>query len=351
MNSRTIIQKKYARRLPLVLGAGLLLIGTVAVFIIAFTPGRRQEEEVRSPLSGFALLSLPRSDISIGSAWQQGYGPTGNGLAEASLLKATSLEQADLRSVREFHDKAAAEMKNLLQISAGGKGIEIEDIHLRKLTLIRVADLSSLQIVPGRSYIWEGVRVDDFSASVSNTATASLLAKLRQIQPVARVEQTATSSSTDNLAVSGFNLFVAYRIVNTSSKGSEVIGSTQIGQNAPSSEFDLGNYGIRLSNVYEGQNLFGKCEFRLTIIDLEKLNIKRNYEKQEFTFPCNTAPEPSYALQTTQVGTQVISDRLKISNFHGWTLEGNTAQMTGTFILERRTFSLSSVEYPSAPGW
>jgi hypothetical protein len=314
----------------------------------------RQRPIVANPLIGFKVLSLPRSEAFVGSPWQQDLGPTQTGGFPYKLVVSRSLDEAEIYTSGDFGEKASSALVKDVSIKANASQTVVSSIRLKKISVVRIADASSLRLESGQSYIWEALRVDQFSATSdgSRSSDASLL--LKQAFPGASIGVEGSGATADSIDVSGVGLFVAYRIVRAQSLKPETLATYTLTSDNATSEFELGSdLRVRIENVYPGQSLLDRkhCKFRLKITSFSTLDKDKKPLQKEIIFDCQSEPDPSYDLFSPTTGTRVAHQLILIRDFSAWPISSLGAKMKGTFELQSHAIELSPVSNPQAPGW
>lgn len=151
------------------------------------TPGELFSD--KELFSGFSILNMPREDISLGSRWQQGIGPSDKGLSETDLLITASLKETDFSHSNSFKVRAGiiASLKRLYSLEIGGNISESEVISLGEADIVRVKNFKSLKLASGGYYVWEGIRLKSFTLETHRSHAQSLMAKALNVFPGASI--------------------------------------------------------------------------------------------------------------------------------------------------------------------
>jgi hypothetical protein len=319
----------------------------IAIFII-FRPKKGTTDE--GPLAGFKVMNLPRTDVEIGAPWTQGIGPVkrSSGIAR---VQSRSLKSSEIESAQTFDASVAASVLRTLNISSSGSISQKEKMKLKGLSIVTVGDAASLSSIAGNAYLWEAVRADDFSLTVSKADAANVRAKVKDLTDASAVRGESAGTDSEEITVSGSKLFVAYRVVSISQPTLQNVDETTISN--PSATVDLGKeYQLNFALSKPSQKLFDKnCAVRIDIVSFLQLTPDSKPTVRSDQIKCGTGSDLSFPIGSVSGSQRATIDSLRMNDFKVWPRDEKTANFIGRLVVERRTMSLETLKKPDAPGW
>ena len=190
-----------------------VVIAATVLMIVSLTSTTIFGKTKNDPLAEFKVLPLPRADISIGSEWKDGVGPLGPGVDRGNIMSLKSLDGSQLETHSELRTSIVASVVKLLGLTGSGGHTAASKIKLGQLIVERVADVAALKGQPGRQYIWEGIRVAQFSLDNSVTNSGAVTANLQRFSPSLAIDTSINGTGGTTVSLTGANLFVAFRVV------------------------------------------------------------------------------------------------------------------------------------------
>ena len=225
-------------------------------------------------------------------------------------------------------------------------------LKLKGLTIVTIADASKLSSVAGNHYLWEAVRVDQFSMIASRAAEADARAKIKDVTDADKIEEQAAGSNSLELTATGSKLYVAYRVVTISQPALNFVDSTET--LTPSADVNLGSeYSLHFAPARKGETMFNKdCAVMIAPTSYMVLDSKGHpTESNPIKLHCGGPYTETYPIGFTTGSQRATIDSLHVKDLRVWPVEGGEARTTGGFTIERRTMQLDPLNDPSAPGW
>ena len=299
---------------------------------------------VKDPFQDFTVLPVPRRDISIGASWVQGIGPTSQGLAAGLQLAAQSLDSSVVQQSTVISGSVAA-LASALRLSSSVSARQQSTIQLRKLSIVRVADAATLNLEAEHSYVWEGIRADEFVASLSENEENDLRAALHGLKSSATIKEEQTGTNSRSITVEGVDLFVAFRLVTVKLEAPKSLATQKI--ESPVSQVGLGSeYSIKFSNVPERRaSTDPRCKVVMEAASFET----REWKSKPTTINCH-AETLEFELRSAHTGFTITRDYLKIADFHAYP-EEDSVGVIGDFSVARHQLQLVALGNPQASGW
>lgn len=328
--------------------------------------------------SGFSILNVPREDISLGSRWQQGLGPSDKGLPESDLMVIASLKEADFSRADGLKIRAGiiASLNRLYSLELEGGIYDLEILSLEDANIIRVADLNSLKLVSGGYYVWEGIRLKNITIRTQRDYALNLVGKLKNIFPAASISIEAGNQGKAFLEIKGVNLFVAYRIVGfkvqppvkldsfrlTKSNIAKNIGGEYLMEFIPAVH-PTNSQGNKLSEEDNSEKK-ESCFFQMIVTSYNRLDQEGQPLQNKWDLGCKGRLDTGrYELGYLEAQNGILLDEIiinqtppdfsKIMNQFLINPFSMANQDIGSwdFVLQRRLFETKILEFPSAPGW
>ena len=333
-------------------------------------------------LKDFAILSAARSDISIGSPWRQGLGPTEAELSDNQLLKVTSIDSQVLDKNTALKVSLVTAIANKLNLKLGANKNVVDTVKLNKVSIVRVKELNNLDLINGGAYVWEGVEVESFTVTTDKTGAANVGVDLPKVAPNATINATLDASGTSKITVEGSHLFVAYRVVQLSegklvSKSKSPINNSSVSlplnyqlqvRRATTNDFDAYEHYIA-NNEGDDAGPFWppphpadkafRCDVFMTVTNGNFLQHGVPVEDHWLTNCVNNPTvDGVYTLNSLVIAEGLQLDQLILEHVGTTaktvTLSGDTVPVTlsgGRIFINRRTLRTISLPNPKAPGW
>jgi hypothetical protein len=303
-------------------------------------------------------LSAPRSDISVGARWQQEVGPIGPGLAAEHLLVVEGITEANLQVNKSLRAGIIAKLAETLGLEVGGNLQSKYQFRLEKAQLVRVNDINKLgPIQAGSSFVWEGLKLKDFSFADSIKSESKIKAEISKGIPKAKLDVKANleNSNMRSYQVNGADLFLAYRVISFGVGGIQYLGRHIFTRDfAPELTATLGNeYSIefqpRLSNIGS------QCKGETKVTAFNQLDETGNTVHKQWELWCSGTDQESrsFELNTVFVSEGIAIDQLALENVR---LEKDNAansqyRVLGKVEVQRRTLTIQTLAEPKAQGW
>lgn len=310
-------------------------------------PGKK----IADPLAGFTIMNLPRRDVDIGAVWTEGVGPI-RGSTGVPKLQTRSLDAGEIKTIENVDASIVGNLASRLSVGASGSNEAQRTTQLKGLTIVTVADASTLSSIAGNEYLWEAVRADSFSVVVSQSTKAEARAKIQGASDADSIEEKSNGTDSVELTANGSKLYVAYRVVKIAQPTQDTVDSTTL--TAPSSDVNLGTeYALHFAPSHKGETMFSKnCEVNITVTSYLVLDQQgHGTQSTPVKVHCGATQSLTYPVASTSGSERAVIDSLQIANLKMGLGEGGPALATGTFAIERRKLKLESVEKPSAAGW
>lgn len=339
-------------------------------------PQPNQSGSTQSPstniLSGFQLLSAPRSDIAIGAEWIENVGPQGAGLDQDKLFVVSSLTAADFNTNSQFEAGLAAKLAAKIGFNTGGGSAVRRVFRFERAEIVRVRDIAALRMGDDVQYVWEGIRLQNFSVVDSNASGAR--AALTLALPAASVNISGeTGGGTSNeVTVSGAGLYVAYRVIKLAAMPPYNVADVTFHPTQRVSSGHLGSeYDVEFRRLNPGETMssasdsaeWGEprvadetCSLGMTVISFNELDASNLPKRRQWKVLCRDSrgfpvEMDRYSLGARKISTGLALDDLLISHFDAVPLDSGEVTMWGRFQIERREFHILPVENASAPGY
>ncbi len=163
--------------------------------------------KVSDPFEDYAILSVPREKIPIGAQWIQGIGPAESDNVNIDLTNKKSLSTLNLS--QEFKNKLNLALFDFIGIDEGyQKKIKLD---IQKMSVVRPKNINDLVFTPGKSYVFEGIMIENFSMNYDKNLGVDLEAKIET--KLGSVDVNTDLSSNKIISVKAENIFLAYRVI------------------------------------------------------------------------------------------------------------------------------------------
>lgn len=162
---------------------------------------------VTDVLSGYKLLSNPRTGIPIGAVWYQGTGPNAEGAASenivrddgAAVLNFTQVQRRVLAAnVASFIGLTGVQAKHLI-------------VDLSDLKVVRVKDIFQVGVTPDDSVLYEGISAGRMTFRYRRRLGLDLGSRFAA--KGIPVDAKLTTGNIESVTVDGTDLYLAYRVL------------------------------------------------------------------------------------------------------------------------------------------
>ncbi len=295
---------------------------------------------VPRPLTeGYTVLTPPRSGLIVGAQWNSIVGIASEGLSEDKLDIQESVQAYNVTNTVEAKTTLAAQIANLFQGRIQSDIVDSSTLRITKAEIVRVKNYDALEDLVSEYYIWEGIRVKDFSFESKSgyNINADLEAKWRD----AVVTATGGRGSSQIIDVKGANIYVAYKLVgfdpagkrdihNISIPQSHLVGATLIGDKY---KLVLETMNANETSVFQSPKKNGmNCAYIMKIMSMAGMRPKTYYWKMN----CDGRSDNDiYFLDRTFRDGEVVTDTLILNKIHlSKDTYGNVTCDSGDFTLQ-----------------
>ncbi len=159
-------------------------------------------------LSGYQLLSNPRTAIPIGAVWYQATGPNGNGAASENIV--TDDGAAVFKFTQVQRRVLAANVASFIGLT----GVQAKQVvvDLEDLKVVRVKDIFQLDVTADDSILYEGISAGRMTFRYRRGLGLDLGSKFAA-KNIPVVDAKLTTGNIESVTVDGSNLYLAYRVV------------------------------------------------------------------------------------------------------------------------------------------
>lgn len=185
----------------------LFVAASILILSCKTTGYQKISANVSDPMQDFNILSVPREKIPIGSEWIQGIGPTNSTVTDLEITNKKSLSQYSLS--QEFKTRLNLALFNFLGID--GNYQKQIDININKMSVVRPNKLIDLKMIPGKSYLFEGILVEEFSLDFDKSIGLDIEAVWES--KTGEIDVSTTTGSNKKVNVKASNVYLGYRVI------------------------------------------------------------------------------------------------------------------------------------------
>ncbi|WP_299528972.1 hypothetical protein [Ulvibacterium sp.] len=163
--------------------------------------------KVSDPFKDYTVLSIPRENLPLGANWIQGIGPSESGKGNIDLTNKKSLSTFNLS--QEFKNKLGLALFSFIGIDEQYQ--RKVNLEIQKMSIVRPSSITDLGLIPGKSFLFEGIIIEDFSMKYDKGLGIDLEAKIET--KLDNIDVEGNFGNTKNISVKGENVFLAYRVL------------------------------------------------------------------------------------------------------------------------------------------
>lgn len=264
-----------------------------------------------SPLTGYQVMTFPRTSIALGAKWLQDTGPNGVGTETANIDTAKGLSNVQITT----------SMKRALNFSIGtflglsGDRARSLDSKYTNLSIDRVKDVTKVAgLRSGERILYEAVKAGKIEIKGAKGTNAALkaAAEARGI-PVALAMSSGNNSV---LTLDGSDLYIAYKVM-------EVGPATSSTQRSPFTNYSTA-FETRLAPYRVSRKSFNDANFcaqsfpaepaAFVVVNEAQPDITGNFPTKEI-YVLARAPSQEFPLDVTQTNNRIFARRLRVSYY------------------------------------
>jgi hypothetical protein len=322
-----------------------VILASVGFMYLSFHPSKPPDV-----FAGFKLMDVPRADVKIGSLWQQDVGPIRPPKA-IPQLQTRSLSESEMKGASKYNATIAGNLANRISATVTGSADLAQTIKVKRMSVATVADASTLETLAGNAYIWEAIRVDQFSITVSKARAAEIHAKAKDVTEADSISEEVTGSDSVELTATGTKLFIAYRVVTIAQPTLQNVATVAVAESV--SDINVGSdYAIHFQAVRANDSIFNpNCSVVMKIRSYRQLNADGSPVERTEKIKCGLIADGNYPANSTTGTDRAIIDTVRVNDLRVKPDSGLVAKASGSFAIERRNIILQAITYPRAPGW
>lgn len=170
----------------------------------------------------FQVLNIPKENISIGSEWIEGIGPTTLNVSQKDLQEINSLTQYNFNDSSDFSLKIKSSIASYFGLSGMLTNSKTYDLKIESASIVRLDNIDKLNYSAGSTYIWEGIKIKSFTLATELNKGDSVGIQIKDVNKDIEISPYVGAPQKKTFLIKGFNLFVAFRLVNFSDVFSEI---------------------------------------------------------------------------------------------------------------------------------